>query len=118
VAVGCCAWAVPGLAEAAVLTALPLWAGRGGRAGLAALEAQFQPPDASGWQANCSAAKTKGTATGCNASRPPVTNRGNFLRNAGYLTAILFFGPCLRRAIGRLGRTPLDGLRKMQDNKA
>jgi hypothetical protein len=52
------------------------------------------------------------------ASRLPVTSNGNFLRNAGDFNAILLVrASCVPSARG-VGRTPLDGLKKMLDNKA
>src|SRR5690606_41508921 len=77
--------------------------GRGGGWAGPGAEAQAQLPEGPGWQANCSLAVALEIARGCNASRPPVPRRGNLLRKAGDLTAILFFDPCLRRAIGRAG---------------
>ncbi|MGB3125931.1 MAG: hypothetical protein WBB95_19135, partial [Pseudomonas sp.] len=57
-------------------------------------------------------------AKGCMASRLPVTSNGNFLRNAGDFNAILLVrASCVPSARG-VGRTPLDGLKKMRDNKA
>ncbi|HZX51251.1 MAG TPA: hypothetical protein VFE95_04385, partial [Pseudomonas sp.] len=73
--------------------------GRAGSAALLVFGAHAQPPVAETWQSYCSAAIAKGTAKGCSARRLPVTSRGNFLRNAGYFTAILFF-PGFLRAIG------------------
>jgi hypothetical protein len=94
-----------------------LWAGRGGSLAAAFFGAQAQPPEADTWQSNCSAATAKGTANGCIANRLPVTSNGNFLRNAGDFTAILFSGlPARHQHAGSC--MPLDGLKKMLDNKA
>ena len=97
------------------LTAESVCTGRGGRALAVLLGAQDQPAGPA-LQSYCSAAKTLGLASGCIASRLPVTSSGNFLRKAGDLTAILLVrASCAYRP---KDRTPLDGLKKMQDNKA
>jgi hypothetical protein len=99
-------------------TALPSWIGRGGNAAAVDFGAQFQAPEAETEQSYCSAATTKGLAKGCRASKLPVINNGNFLRNAGDFNAILIVrASCVPSARG-VGRTPLDGLKKMLDNKA
>ncbi len=93
---------------------MPSCTGRGGNGAAAVFGAQSQAPEAETEQSYCSAATTNEVARGCMASRLPVTSNGNFLRNAGDFNAILLVrASCVPSARG-VGRTPLDGLKKMR----
>ncbi len=77
-----------------------------------------QPPVAETEQSYCSAATTNRVARGLQSQQTAGYQQRKFFTKRGDFNAILLVrASCVPSARG-VGRTPLDGLKKMLDNKA